>query len=109
MRTCGILWSMTEDNVRQIVKEETKHLATAESVANLATRVDSIDRRLGSVEGHVDAIGQRVDSMDKKIDTLTTMVDRFTKGMETEKDERISGDHLLERRIEHLEQQQPAT
>lgn len=72
------------DDVRQIVREETgpKFEALAGKVAGLATKFDGMDR---------------------KIDTLTGMVDRFTKNLETERDERVSADRLVERRVEKLE------
>lgn len=89
-----------EEDVRKIVREETAHLvtkddlrkvvgplATASSAANLATRVDSVDR---------------------KIDKLLGTVDAFAKGLEKEEQERTSADRLIERRVETLEQGQPA-
>lgn len=93
--------ALTEETVRQIVKEETKHLATAASVVSLTGNVTSLAGSVANLAG-------RVDSIDQKLDKLTGMVDRFTKSLETEKEERLSGDHLSERRIERLEQQQSA-
>ena len=69
----------TKEELRKAVAP----LATASSVANLATRVDGMDR---------------------KLDRLLGTVDGFTKNLEKEEQERTAGDRILERRVEVLEQ-----
>ena len=76
------------ENVRHIVREE---------IAPVAARVITL-------QGDMTEVKTEVNDLHAKIDRLLNTVDGFVNRLTKEEDERTSADHLLERRLERLEQ-----
>lgn len=125
---------MNENNVRQIVKEETAHLATKketrEGFDELTNKIDGVESKLtqkiNSVESSltkkIDGVerslnfkidGLKADNVELKesvevlavkMDALMGMTEHFINKTETEEQERKFGQKQLERRVEKLEE-----
>lgn len=81
---------LTKENVREIIHGETSSLTA--NVASLKTDMEVVKSDVAQIK--------------EGVQSLLTSVDGFVKHLEREEEERTSGDALLERRVETLEQQQ---
>jgi len=85
---------MNEEKIRQIVKEETAHLATKVDV--LGIKVDKLSDDIADLKESFEVQGV-------KLDALMNMTEHFIVKVEKEEQERKFGDIQLERRVEKLE------
>lgn len=100
---------MNEEKFRQIVKEETAHLATKAEVYH---GLDELDKKLNSkIDGVAFGLGEKINELKEsqgvisvKIDALLSMSENFIGKVEKEEQERKIGDTQLERRVEKLEE-----
>lgn len=120
---------MNEEKVRQIVKEETAHLATKKDVRDLDKKIDGVESKLtqkidgiessltkkidgveSSLNVKIDGlkadnveIKESIDVMAVKLDALIGTTEDFINRVEKEEQERKFGQKQLERRVEKLE------